>query len=175
MRRVQDSRLWPSRVLIVVASCGSWQRDQKGRNCWRSFNLECNERSARRVLVSWISCEVGAKTPECHRQTWRFLGRFRLFLSFRWRGMDLNHQPRAYELSSCPRRHPIPETTLRAISLGQCPDTSLGLSSWPAQTASTVPIWFHYMRLTHDGNKQFICKAFTSLLETRCDRCQHSG
>ena len=106
-------------------------RDQKVHNRWRYSRIRRNGWLASGPLVFWIGLQMGAKTPEWHRQLWRFLGRFRCRQLFRWRGMDLNHQPRAYEHSSCPSHHLIPETTLRAISLGRRCNKSLGLSPLP--------------------------------------------
>ena len=51
--------------------------DQKRRNRWGTRNFGRVGRLAKRVLVSWIGLQLGAKTPESHCQNWRFLGRFR--------------------------------------------------------------------------------------------------
>ena len=67
--------------------------------------------------------------------------------------MDLNHQPRAYEHSSCPRRHPIPETTVWAISLGRFSDESLGLS--PSHRKTSQHFRFHRVhKIYHSDNSQ---------------------
>ena len=92
--------------------------------------------------------------PENERATLTS-GAFALFckLVFRWRGMDLNHQPRAYEHPRYRRRQPILETPLRAMSPGHYFAESLGLFSLALCMRVDTIYAFHYtsMAITDKG------------------------
>ena len=74
----------------------------------------------------------------------------------------MNSQPGAYEHSSCPCHHPIPETTRRAISLGRCSYESLRLSPSHRNNESTLFVSTAYTNLSllTTVNSEFVNSEF---------------
>ena len=64
----------------------------------------------------------------------------------KWRGMHLNHQPRAYEAYSCVIRLSIPKTMLIAFSFGHARLNPLDFSEALVNTVSALPNLVSYCK-----------------------------